>query len=103
MRRGGEVFIHLVDLVAVHIVDLKEYLRVGNLHVVQTAKHLFDAIESLSVGDGRCLDLHSFLDVFERIKVLLYDERCSQLSAILILEMGSALIFVGVVRIIVDE
>ena len=63
---------------------------VGDLHVVQTTKHLFNAVESLSVGDGRLAALELLLDLFKRINVLLYDERGSQLGAVLVLEMGEA-------------
>jgi hypothetical protein len=63
-----------LSLIPVQVVELEQDLGVRDFHIAEPVKHLFDALEALSISHSRFSALKHSLDLIERLSVLLHDK-----------------------------
>ena len=103
LHRSKFLLVALFDLVAIDVIELEKDLRVSDLEVAQAIEHFFDRLVALNVSCRDHLVVKKDFDLVKSLKMLLHNERCSHLRAILVSQMGKARRLVGVVGVIVDE
>lgn len=77
----------IFDLVAVHVVDFEEDLRIGDFHIAEAIKHLTNTLEALLIGHCSSAIAEQCFNLLQRVLMLLHNERSSHLCTILVAQM----------------